>query len=562
MTTFIDCIKSINGEESVAARNYAVLYNACDSRKGIFGSAEHIEDIFKSFSDCPEFAFLFNTITGMKEQEPFQQGKWSEALCKYVAQELSEQNIAPQSELRFDGSERDLRALSQAVKTVFDFEDSLKDTVQYFFREQYDTEYIRITSSFLKVVSKFLHGFFPRSIIPFDINLYGKSKRLFHAEKCIVGNCVVPDEIKHALFDENMRVYNSFPEDLRVKATPDRARYLYFCAKIYALCEYLNENITGIEFNPVTLSILVCDSVVLKKQDLRKAERKYIFAYVENNSRKNKPNVFRAVSEDEKHYFERTFEGDLSEYNERSLDKEDDLPVVKVFAEFADFCTEECGIDTENITVVFADRPKSYFDKAVSAYLSLWQIRSVDIEGGYRVEMLYRENILPFKEFKKSCGIGLSEPYATKRLYEEYKRQYIQNGTCTEEELNRMESYVKTHLDVFHRHKTIVNGGEVLYRILAMCAMMCECDYKRFSALIDYIVDDYKRRKNGYKKTHLFLLLRDTAEMVFYEGKVDYQNIESGGRKPPLGRRLYKIYLNLNPENFQIVKEIIEGQKG
>ena len=569
MRKFIECVKSVEDKEIRIARQYKLTYAFCDPQihpnhdqcKGIFGGEERVKNALSLLYSHVEHSFWLDNFAVDINHESPRNGEWTKPLLAYLAKDIAACNIAPPSELKFDGSKEDMQTLWQCVQAVSNLKKRVQDCIAGFYQNEYGTAQADVSASFLKLSSKLLHGYFPQSIMPFDIDLHVNCRRIFLADKCAMGDYILPKDMQRALFDEDMRVFNSFPKELLSKADPDEKRYAHCCARIYALCEYLTKNIADKKLDTITLAVLLCASVSSIRTDKREADMKRIFAYVQNNVRKHKPSVFYAVSEDGKHYFERAFEGDLSEYTERNLNKEDTLPAARTFAEFADFCAEECGIDTDNISVVFAEGARNNFDRAVSAYLALWLIPSCEIEGGYRVETLRKETPPTFKQFKRACDIiGLPEPYETKRLYEEYEKQFLHDGAYSAQELDRMESYVKTHLALLYRKQTLKNFGKVLYSIPTLCAEICSRDRERFYALMNYVIDDYKRRKFDNKQTALSWVLRDIAGKVFFFGGIDYADIDGYEKQPPMNKEKYKIYIGLTPENFKIVKEIIEAE--
>lgn len=283
-------------------------------------------------------------------------------------------------------------------------------------------------------------------------------------------------------------------------------------------------------------------------------KKKRIFVAVENNIGKGKPSVVYAVSEDEKHFFRREIEDKISDYEDL-----DEAPVKRVFEDLEAFCTNECGLTNTNDEVIFADEDNAEIE-GVFDYIA-WRIGGVQwavgkfIEFDYGHETTHMGSPLRFSAFKKVCDIGLSEPYATKHLYAEYRR-LIHKDDYTREELERMEKYLMSHLKSAYGSNQ--ESFDVICRIAHICAVAYRCDRTRFVRMVENIVSDYQRRR--YKKKQLSLqdILTFTAEEVLDEGYIDYAALAEEEKKPPMEREEYRIFREVSPEPFGIITKVIE----
>lgn len=300
--------------------------------------------------------------------------------------------------------------------------------------------------------------------------------------------------------------------------------------------------------------------------------KKRVFIHI---SKKGKLSKICAISEDEKHLFNYEFEDKIDDY-----ENIDGVPAeaVKAFNAFETFCKEECGFkrDCEFIQdeVIFVDGC-NYAIMDISSYIELeiggadWAVGQC-IEFSYKYETTHIESPLTFKAFKKACDIGLPEPYASKHLYNEYRR-LIHKDTYSGEELDRMEHYVSSHLNnVFrsrrvYRHgiKFIRNGdSDVEFRIAHICAVMYKSDMSRFLRLVESIVSDYKRRRSECKQNSLMNILDSVAEEVEDDSAMDYyadySYLEEDEKKPPIDRKEYGIFRGLAPWCYDIIKELLE----
>ena len=283
-------------------------------------------------------------------------------------------------------------------------------------------------------------------------------------------------------------------------------------------------------------------------------KKKRIFVAVENNIGKGKPSVIYAVSEDEKHYFKREVDDKIGNYENL-----DDTPAAKVFEDFEAFCTAECGLTDDNDEVIFADKDNAEITD-IFDYIA-WRVGGVNwavgkfIEFDYGHETTHIESPLSFAEFKKACDIGLSEPYATKHIYTEYRR-LIHKDDYTREEFDRMERYLSAHLDSAYSGEC--GSFDVICRIAHICAAACRCDRTRFVRMVESIVSDYQRRQNKKKRLSLQDILTFTAEEVFDEGYIDYSTLAEEEKKPPMERKEYRIFRAVSPAPLEIITKIIE----
>lgn len=560
MQTFEQCVKSINVDERLFGE-YGLLYRLLNVENTLGDKRR----IIKCFSFLEKTAPIIQVKTNGENEHFASDSVLNNELYSFIAEKIAVQNILPRIKLRFDGTADDLKNFMRSIATVFDFNRTIGDYIAAFFEEKYGNVQINYRSSrearFI-VASKFLHGCFPECFIPFDIKLYGKSKRLFHDDECIIRDCVLSKEIKQTLFDEKTHVYDCFDEVFLAEANhPEKKRYLYFCAKVYALCGYLKENITDIEYNPITLALLIFKSVVTTKWRVPLDKGKRIFANVKESVSKDEPSVLCAVSEDGTHVFRYELKGQTSEYWRLVLGADPkqyatfDIPAAKALAAFERFCKDECGLSSREDEIIFTDdcewRPdeiKNFVGFLGSFLLCVDWANVCYLKDCYKSDTAYLDNLVSYSEFKEACNIGLSEPNATKHLYDEYIR-LIAPDKYDKTALEQMERYVKSHLDAFYKRENSNTERQVIPNI---CPKICVNDFERFTSLMDYVIDDYKTRDAENKDFVLWNLLSVISAFV----SCDYLPSDSDENANLLSRAA--IYRCLTSENLKTIKEIFE----
>ena len=301
--------------------------------------------------------------------------------------------------------------------------------------------------------------------------------------------------------------------------------------------------------------------------------KKRVFAYFDENPTNGTSSVLYAINDDEKCFFKREIEGNISDYNTQILLGDSNFPAAKVFIEFKNFCTNECGFVDDNDEIIFTNNSIGDISENLTHYFA-FLIRQSDwatvysLEDRYKDQTTHLEKPMSFKEFRKTYGTELPEPYATKHLYDEYTR-LIHKEQYTLEELNRMEQYVKKHLDILYHscgsgsffqksrvspfYKMVVGR-----RICYTCAGVYRSDRQRFTAIVNDIIDDYKRRRVPDKRTQLKGILTSIAHDVIKDDYIDYSIIDEQEQQPLIEWQQYKIYKNLTAENLQIAMGIIE----
>lgn len=287
-----------------------------------------------------------------------------------------------------------------------------------------------------------------------------------------------------------------------------------------------------------------------------KDRKKRVFVFVEERETRKGPSLITAVS-GEGQFFRLEVDDKADDYAELF---EPAIPAERAFAQFEAFCKEECGLKDPNDEVIFSDDPDPRGEKGLFAYIAHflgaadWAVVKF-IAFEYRYETTHLSSPLPFSAFKKESGGGLPEPYATKRLYEEYRR-LIHKDSYSPEEICRMEEYATSHLYLVYRRKS--NFGASV-RIARICAEIYKCDRARAVRLIDLIVEDFKGRRVRKKRSMLQWLLFFITDYVLCEGYIDYADADD--EKPLMERKENAIFKTLRPDHLQIVADILESSE-
>lgn len=285
-----------------------------------------------------------------------------------------------------------------------------------------------------------------------------------------------------------------------------------------------------------------------------------VFAYVEDNSKKNKPDRILAVDEMGKHLF--CYDVDnrgKEDYEEQFVNDRTHSPAAVAFAAFERFCKEECGIKDCNDEVILAEY-KNIPMKTLADYVEFrlggadW-VYVWEIGFEYRFETAHLEHPMHFKEFRKAHTAGLKEPYATRALYAKY-RELIHKDVYTEDELNRMEQAIFSRLDAAYRRRRSRPDASIY--ISDTCAAIYRGDRDRFRRVVERIVADYARRRSKRKSRVLEDILEFIADSIYCEGEIDLASLDEEEKKPPLERKEYAIFAALSPEALRTVKPIIE----
>ena len=296
-----------------------------------------------------------------------------------------------------------------------------------------------------------------------------------------------------------------------------------------------------------------------------KTKRKRIFAYVENNMDKGKPSVLYATSDDNKHFFKYEIydkSSDYEDYVKLFLHNHDNgnLPAWQAYIKFENFCLKECGFTDTNDEVIFANYPNptamDFFNYIADRLGAVEWALVKFIEFNYQYETTHLEKPMSFKEFRKTYGTELPEPYATKHLYDEYTR-LIHKEQYTLEELNRMEQYVKSHLKDLFGTKSLYSETEI--RIGWICAAMYKTDMERYLALMDFIIDEYK--KETYPQTPLEELIDIISGYAIEDEYIDPSIWDEEEKKPLMDRPEYQMFKNLRTDNVEFIKKALELYK-
>ena len=289
-----------------------------------------------------------------------------------------------------------------------------------------------------------------------------------------------------------------------------------------------------------------------------------VFVFVEDNSQENKPDKILAVDDTGERLFSYDVDnrGQPDSYERQYTDAREDAPAAVAYAAFQRFCREVCGLKGVNDEVIFAESGPS---GSLSEYVGLrldaadWTLVTF-LEFDYRYETAYLERPMRFKNFRRSCTEGIPEPYATRVLYENY-RERIHKDAYTEEELDRMEKYVFSHLDAVYRRRR--RCLDAIRRVSAACAAVYRGDRARFCRIMEGIVADFSKRRSKKKRWLQSELLVSVADKIFGEGEIDLVRFAEEEKLPPPERKIYSIFAPLSPEALETVTEIIEAyEKG
>ena len=283
-----------------------------------------------------------------------------------------------------------------------------------------------------------------------------------------------------------------------------------------------------------------------------------VFAYVEDNSVRGKPSAILGLDETGEREFRAEVPNDRTDYLEEIGKKESDSPAAVAFAAFEHFCKEECGLKDCNDEVIFSGG-ENIAPYSLTGYVD-FRLCCVDwavvkyIDFDYPFETTHLEDSSPFINFWVGTGLGMPEPYAAHRVYQKY-REYIHKDFYTEEELDRMERYIFTHLDAVYRRR---GRYDAILHIAYPCAAIYRSDRARFLHVIEKIVTDYPKRRSQKRRRQLRELLFNTADLIFCEGEVDLASLDEEEKKPPLERKEYAIFAELSTDALPLVKELIE----
>ncbi len=285
--------------------------------------------------------------------------------------------------------------------------------------------------------------------------------------------------------------------------------------------------------------------------------KRRVFLYVEDNSKKNKPDRILAVDETGAHRFSAEVANDGTDYREEIGTKDSDSAGAAAFAAFERFCKEECGLKDCNDEVIQAkEAPLCRYTFAEYVDLRLgsadWAtVKSLSFD--YRYETTHLENPPAFSAFA-SCVKGVAEPDATRLLYEEYAKR-IHKEIYTAEEIDRMERYIFSHLNTVYLRR---GSFRVHWCICYSCSAIYKSDAARYLGVMERIISDYLKRRAKNRKKYFCDLIMDIADEIFCDGEIDYSVFDKEEGKPLLERTEYAMFASLSPKSLKIVKELIE----
>lgn len=264
MVEFSDFVKGLKDDMSATSMSYDFLYKFCNNASRPWSNPKALKERFMTTTMLLHVSIDKSYITD-KDGKTVEKNSFdgnTGVLCTDVAKKLSTCEIIPENTLLFDGSVDDMLNLAVSIIDVIDFEKAIAKAVSKF----YKARGLRCGSdesvpSYTDFASTFLHVSYPDSFIPFNTGLYDKSKRLFFAEKCIVGDCEMTEETKQVLLAKYQKVDYYFSNVRKEPKDAPIYSYLQFCTLIYALCEYIKETIEGDDYNPILIAIMLLNSV-------------------------------------------------------------------------------------------------------------------------------------------------------------------------------------------------------------------------------------------------------------------------------------------------------------
>lgn len=287
--------------------------------------------------------------------------------------------------------------------------------------------------------------------------------------------------------------------------------------------------------------------------------KRRVFAYVEDNSKKNEPSAILAVDETGEHEFRVEVPSDGTDYMKEIVEGNSDSPAAVAFAAFERFCTKECGLKDCNDEVIIGT-DKNFSLKTLTEYVDFrlgamnWAVVKF-IDFDYRYETSHLMYPMSFRYFRKTHTAGLEEPFATRALYAKY-RELIHKDHYTRGELDRMERAIFSCLGTAYsrQHSRL----DPCIFVSVTCAAIYRGDQARFLRVLERIVADYANRRSERKRWVLKDMLAMIADNIFGEGEIDFASLAEEEKKPPLKRKEYSIFAALSPEALLTVKPIIE----
>ena len=247
--TFNDAIKKLNQEFCRRTFGNEILYCICLNSDYPWGDscrlAEKMRLIGKLSNCILERGYIKFDDKG-KEAGKYSFKGNTEELYESVAEYLTgiEKTYDTFDCLQFNCSDEDLQNLKNSVMTVFKFEDAIADAIRAY---NSGCGFIDSTKlpSYIGFSSAFLHYHFPKCFFTFDLKTYHSGRFLFSDYNCELCSIPVRRGINVRLKDKYDAVYNLLKSAFTVESVPKHSRkslYLYYCAMVYALGCYLNEN--------------------------------------------------------------------------------------------------------------------------------------------------------------------------------------------------------------------------------------------------------------------------------------------------------------------------------
>lgn len=149
------------------------------------------------------------------------------------------------TDLMFDGSEEDLRRLVNVLSFIFDFEKSIAAGVAEYKAKNDCARGDDLCPSYLKFASGFIYFHFSQTSFMYSDKINRSSALMYNAAECRLGEAIVPDEVKHGLFEQYIKLSDYLVSELNIKRIPKNRKKRLLCdyyARAYALACYLVRN--------------------------------------------------------------------------------------------------------------------------------------------------------------------------------------------------------------------------------------------------------------------------------------------------------------------------------
>ena len=234
----IDCYKKMGGWRMLA-KTITAHWKYSD------WVAAKVRFIGRLFDDPLEKGYTVKTNGGQTIRCGFK-GDVDE-LYAYVADYLTDniKDITSEfSNLEYCGNENDLPRLKQVLEFVFELDTKIGEAVKTYVEKDNDAGEVQ-SLSYVKLANSLIYFHFSQTAFLFNSEASKKSKLMFHSAECKLKDAIVPDEVKHELFDKYKTVSDYLSAELKIDNRPKNARKIELCdyyARSYALADYLMKN--------------------------------------------------------------------------------------------------------------------------------------------------------------------------------------------------------------------------------------------------------------------------------------------------------------------------------